>query len=176
LLLMRRLFHLLNFGLALLLAGGSLWAYPRLPARIPRHFGLGGTADAYWSATVVHWMLLPCIALAMAGLVYGAAWSIGRAPDSINVPNQQQYDALAPSDQRVILRDVQAFLYGTATAVLVLFLVGQWGTYHVATTASNALPTLGRVVSIGVPLGILAASLVFAWWVPRRVRRLSDNV
>jgi hypothetical protein len=76
----------------------------------------------------------------------------------------------------MILRDVEAFLYGTATAVLVLFLVGQWGTYHVATTASNALPTLGRVVSIGVPLGILAASLVFAWWVPRRVRRLSDNV
>ena len=172
---MRRLLHLLNLGLALLLAGGSLWAYPQLPTRIPRHFGLGGTADAYWSATVVHWMLLPCIALAMVGLVYGAAWWIGRAPGSINVPNQQQYDALAPSDQRVILRDVQAFLYGTATAVLVLFLVGQWGTYHVATSGSNTLPTLGMVVSFAVPLLVLAAAFGLAWWLPRRVRRRSED-
>jgi len=172
---MRRLLHLLNLGLGLLLVGGSLWAYPRLPARIPRHFGLGGTADAYWGATVVHWMLLPCIALAVAGLVYGAAWWIGRAPGSINVPNQQQYEALAPSAQRVILRDVQAFLYGTANAVLVLFSVIQASTYHVATTGSDALPTVGWVVSIGMPVGLLAAALGLAWWLPRRVRRRSED-
>jgi uncharacterized membrane protein len=173
--LMRRLLHLLNVGLALLLVGGSLWAYPQLPARIPRHFGLGGTADAYWAATLVHWMLIPTIALAVVGIVYGAAWWIGRASGRINVPNQQQYDALDPKDQHVVLNDVQTVLYGTATAMLVLFSVMQRSTYHVATTGSSALPTVGKIVLIAGPLVLLAAALGLAWWLPRRVRQLADK-
>ena len=173
--LMRRLMHLLNVGLALLLVGGSLWVFPHLPSRIPRHFGLGGVADAYWTATLVHWMLLPGIALAVVGIVYGAAWWTGRVPGSVSVPNQQQYDTLDPADQRVILNDVQAFLYATATAMLVLFSVMQGSTYHVAMSASNALPTIGTVVSIAVPLGLLVAALGLAWWLPRRVRRLAED-
>jgi len=70
---MGRILHVLNVGLALLLVGGSLWAYPHLPAQIPRHVGLDSTADAYWAATLMHWMLFPGIALAVAGLMYGAA-------------------------------------------------------------------------------------------------------
>lgn len=73
---MRRLVHVLNAGLALLLVGGSLWTFPQLPARIPRHFGLGGTADAYWAATLVHWLILPGIAIAAAAL--GLAWWLPR--------------------------------------------------------------------------------------------------
>ena len=172
---MRRLLHLLNLGLALLLAGGSLWAYPRLPARIPRHSGLGGTADAYWDATLVHWMLLPGIALVVVGTIYGAVWWVRRNPEALNVPNQQRYNALAPADKLVLFKDVKSFLYGTTTAMLALFVVMQWSTYHVATTGSEVLPTVGRVVSIGVPLGLLAAALGLAWWLPRRVRRLADD-
>ncbi|MEF8815463.1 MAG: DUF1648 domain-containing protein [Salinibacter sp.] len=172
---MRRLVHGLNAGLALLLIGGSLWAFPRLPARIPRHFGLGGTADAYWDATLLHWMLVPAIALVVVGIVYGAAWWTGHAPGSVNVPNQQKYDALAPAEKRVILRDVQVFLYGAATAMLVLFSVIQASTYHVATTGANALPTAGWGVSIAMPVGLLVAALGLAWWLPRRVRGLADD-
>ena len=172
---MRRLVHGLNAGLALLLIGGSLWAFPRLPVRIPRHFGLGGTADAYWDATLLHWMLVPAIALVVVGIVYGAAWWTGHAPGSVNVPNQQKYDALAPAEKRVILRDVQVFLYGTATAMLVLFSVIQASTYHVATTGANALPTAGWVVSVGMPVGLLAVALGLAWWLPRRMRGLADD-
>lgn len=172
---MRRLVHGLNAGLALLLVGGSLWAFPRLPARIPRHYGLGGTADAYWDATLLHWMLGPAIALVVVGIVYGAAWWTGQAPGSVNVPNQQQYDALAPAEKRVILRDVQVFLYGTATAMLVLFSVIQASTYHVATTGADTLPTAGWVVSVGMPVGLLAAALGLAWWLPRRMRGLADD-
>lgn len=66
---MRRLAHLLNAGLAVLLVVESLWAFPILPARIPRHFGIGGAVDAYWAATIGHWMLLLGITLTAVGLV-----------------------------------------------------------------------------------------------------------
>ena len=172
---MRRRIHLFNGGLALLLVGGSLWVIPRLPARIPRHFGLGGTADAYWEATLLHWMLVPAIALVVVGLVYGAAWGIGRASGSINVPNQQQYDALGPAAKHVVGRDVQVFLYGTATAMLVVFGAAQWGTYQVATSATATLPGVVRGVTLGVPVLLLGAAGGLAWWLPRRVRRLADD-
>lgn len=172
---MRRLFHLFNLGLAFLLVGGSLWAYPHLPARIPRHFGLGGAADAYWAATLVHWLVLPGIGLALASLLYGVAWLIGRTPGALNVPNQEQYDALDPAAKRGVLKDVQAFLYGTATAMLVLFAGMQGGTYSVATAGTEALPVAGRIGAFALPLGLLAAALGFAWWLPRRVQRLADD-
>ncbi len=172
---MRRQIHLFNGGLALFLVGGSAWALPQLPARIPHHFNLVGIADAYWATTPMRWMLLPGLALAVAALLYGVAGWVGRASDSINVPNQRQYDALAPAAKRVVCRDVQVFLYGTATAMLVLFAAIQASTYHVATTGADALPMLGWSVSIGMPVGLLAAALALAWWLPRRVRRLADE-
>jgi len=50
---MDRLAHVLDAILPLLLVRGSLWVFPTLPAQVPRHFGLGGTADAYWDATLL---------------------------------------------------------------------------------------------------------------------------
>lgn len=170
---MDRVVHVVNAVLTGGLVGGSLWLFPHLPDRVPRHFGIGGTADAYWEATLVHWMGLPCIAIAVAGLVYGAAWWIGRPPYSINVPNQQQYDALDPPDKRVVVGHVQAFLYWTAAAVLVLFSGAQWGTYQVAASGANTLPGYGRAVSLGMPVVLVVAALGVAWWLPRRVRELS---
>ncbi len=172
---MDRLTHGLNAALSLLLVGGSLWVFPTLPARVPRHFGLGGTADAYWDATLLHWMALPVIAIVVVGVVYGAAWWVGTRPSAVSMPNQQQYDALRPADQRVIARHVQTVLYGTATAMLVLFAVAQWSTYRVATSATNTLPGVGWALPLGIPVVLTIATGVLAWWLPRRMRRLADN-
>ncbi|PSQ61295.1 MAG: DUF1648 domain-containing protein [Bacteroidetes bacterium QH_10_64_19] len=172
---MDRLVHIVNAGLLALLIGGSLWLFPGLPDQVPRHFGIGGTADAYWEATLLHWMGLPCIAVAVAALVYGAAWWIGTPPYSISVPNQQQYDMLDPSDKRVVIGHVQAFLHWTATAMLALFLVAQWSTYQVAMSGASTLPGYGLAVSLGMPVVLVIAALGMAWWLPRRVRKLSGE-
>jgi len=172
---MRRLLHLLNLGLVLLLIGGSLRAFPHLPARIPRHFGLGGTADAYWDGTLVHWLLIPGIALIIVGLVYGVVCLIGSAATSFTVSSPEQYNALAPSQQRAVARSIQSFLYGTATAMLILFSAAQWGTYRVATSATTTLPGSVRVLTVGIPVVLVVAMGVLAWWLPRRVWRLVNN-
>ncbi len=172
---MDRLTHGLNAVLSLLLVGGSLWVLPTLPARVPRHFGLGGTADAYWDATLLHWMALPAIAIVVVGGLYGAAWWVGTRPAAVSMPDQQRYDALRPADQRLIAGHVQTFLYGTATATLVLFVVAQGSTYHVATSATNTLPRVGWVLTLGIPVVLTIATGALAWWLPRRVRRLAGD-
>lgn len=172
---MTRLAHGLNAVLSILLVSGSLWVFPTLPAEVPRHFGLGGTADAYWEATLLHWMVLPAVAIVVVGIVYGAAWWTGRTPTSINVPNQEQYDALDPAHKRAVAARVQTFLYWTATAILVLFSVAQWSTYQVATSGANTLPGVGYGLTLGIPVILLLASGGLAWWLPRRVRRLAGD-
>ena len=81
---MDRLTHGLNAALSLLLVGGSLWVFPTLPARVPRHFGLGGTADAYWDATLLHWMALPAIAIVVVGgsTAPRGGWARGPPPSA----------------------------------------------------------------------------------------------
>lgn len=138
---MNRTLHVINTGLVVLLVAGSLWVYPTLPEQIPRHFGLGGTADAFWDASLAHWMVLPFCAIGTGALVYGAAWVIDWAPSSLSIPNREEYDALDPSAQRVVVGVVQRFLYGTAFGLFVLFSVFQVGTYQAAVAASNSLPT-----------------------------------
>ena len=149
--------------------------FPRLPAQVPRHFGLSGTADAYWDATLLHWMALPAIAIIVVVGIYGAAWWVGARPSAVNMPNQQRYDALSPANQRAIARHVQAFLYGTATAMLVLFSAAQWSTYQVAMSATNTLSGGGRALTLGIPVVLTIATGILAWWLPRRVRRLADD-
>ncbi|WP_259098058.1 hypothetical protein [Salinibacter ruber] len=70
---------------------------------------------------------------------------------------------------------MQTFLYGTATATLVLFVVAQGSTYHVATSATNTLPEVGWALTLGIPVVLTIATGALAWWLPRRVRRLAGD-
>jgi uncharacterized membrane protein len=167
--------HIVNGGLLVLLLGGSLWAYPALPDQIPRHFGVGGEADAYWATTPLRWMLLPMIAVGSAGLVYGAAGLIGRAPDAVNAPSQEQYDRLSPGQKRVVAAYAQRVVYWMTTPLLGAFGAGQGGAYHVATTPATALPPAVMIAIAGGLLAVLGLAGGLGWGMRRRIRELAED-
>ncbi|MEQ9570373.1 MAG: DUF1648 domain-containing protein, partial [Longimicrobiales bacterium] len=76
---MRRALDTLNAGLALAIVAYAVWAWPRLPERIPAHFGADGTPDRWTETTVGSWFLLPAIGLASWGLIVGLReWMVRR--------------------------------------------------------------------------------------------------
>lgn len=171
---MNRLVHLVNGTLLALLFGGSLWAYPMLPEQIPRHFGLYGQADAYWATTLLHWMLIPFVAIFSGAIVYGSGWLIGRVPERVTVPNQGRYEQLSDRDKHVITTRVQRAVYWMAAPLLVVFGACQVGIYHVATTSDTALPSAVMVTMGGGILLILGIAVGLGWWLRRRTRQRAD--
>lgn len=172
---MNRVLHVVNAGLSCLLVGGSLWVFPTLPEQIPRHFGLAGTADAFWEASLVHWMFLPGVALGLLGFLYAVAGVIKWAPSAISVPNREQYDALDPSDQRRIVGVIQSYMYWTAFGLLLLFSALQLGTHEVAIGSSNTLPPAVLGVLVVVVIDIIGGAVWLGWHLPRRVQELSET-
>lgn len=150
-----RHYRILNALLVLALLAGSAWAYPRLPGRIPIHFGLSGEPDRWAARSVISWYLLPAIAVATAlGMhaisVYGTRW-----PEAWNLPEKRRFLALPRSAQAPIIERMQGFLAFTGLVVTALFSVLQAGIYTASTSG-------GR--SAGLPVwasgGILAAVLL----------------
>lgn len=169
-----RLPHVVNGMLLAVLFGGSLWVYPALPEQIPRHFGLFGQADAYWAASLVHWLLIPIVAVLSAAALYGPAWIVNAVPASwVNVPNQEQYEALPPAEKQIVIMLVQQVLYWMAAATLVLLLAVQGSTYYVATTAATALPALGVGTMLAALLAVGGLTGWLIWRLPKRVQALS---
>ncbi len=166
--------HLLNGLLLVALIGGSLWVYPTLPEQIPRHFNVYGQADAWGNTTLVHWLLVPVVALFSVGLIYAPAWIVGAVPASwMNVPDREAYEALPAAQKRHVRHLVQRGLYWMGTATLLIFGAVQASTYDVATTAATALPTAG-IGAMGLGLFAIAGLTVWLiWGVPRRIRALS---
>jgi uncharacterized membrane protein len=66
---MKVFFDTVNKGLIVVLVGAALWAWPRLPERIPTHFGLDGQADAWSETTLVSWFLVPASGLLLIAIL-----------------------------------------------------------------------------------------------------------
>lgn len=160
----RRIAHFLNVALLVLSLGASLWVLPSLPAQIPRHFNLVGTADAYWVGTLPHWLFLPIVGVALTGLLYGIAWIVAWSAPRTSGPARTEQASLHPSRARPGVTGVQLYLYWTATGMLVVFGALQWGVYRVATTPADALPPLVRGVSVVVIVAVLGGAGGLAWW------------
>lgn len=149
--------RLLNAVLLLALFAGSAWAYPRLPARIPIHFGFSGQPDAWESRSFWSWFMLPIIAAALAlGLQVVSAWS-ARHPELWNVPEKRRFLALDAAARAPIvakLREFVAFVGVVATALLG---VVQIAVYQAATGAATGLP-VWSLASICAALLVMAVA------------------
>lgn len=164
--------HPANAALLTLLVSGSVLYFPRLPERIPRHFGASGQPDAWWEATLLHWLSLPLLALVTAALLYSVAWLLGRHRGRLQVPNQARFDTLKPAAQNQILALVQSYLYWTASILTLLFISVQLAIYQVALGYSTLLPTHVKLAAAGALMALLAATIGLIRTVRHRVDEL----
>lgn len=137
-----------------------------LPERVPTHFGLQGSPDAFGSRAtllILNWTML----FFNAALFLGLPWLMERLPDDlINLPNKAHW--LAPERRASTLASLSSHLrwMGSATQLLMMDLLSQ--TLAVATGEAGALPHSSA--SLGVYLAFTALWVV---WLYNRFRRIN---
>lgn len=154
-------FRLLNAILVLALFAGSAWAYPRLPERIPMHFGVSGQADAWAGRSIASWFLLPAVTAALALMMYALSAAGASNPHLWNLPDKRLFLALSRAEQAPIIARMQRFIAMISIVVTLLLGAIQAGIYRTSTAATNTLPvwTLGWIFASLLVIGIAAYRL-----------------
>ena len=153
----------------------ALWLWPRLPARIPVHFGASGAVDRWAPTTLVTWFALPLL----AALISASLWGLGRwavtAPKLWNVPEKERFLALSPEARAPVMDMVRGFLDGTGIVTILFLGLMHWWTYRTATGASRGLSRLFPLwISLAV-LGALVASVALYVRLQRRILEASRS-
>lgn len=141
---------------------GWCWGAARLPERVPTHFGLDGSADAWGSRTehIVFFAILGVVLLlGMPALMYAATGGDGTF---LNLPNKEYWLAPERRDEfrRRFLADSLVFVALTGTLMSVLQAVVVWSALRADDPPAWVFPV------------VIAAFLVaVAIWVRRLLAR-----
>jgi uncharacterized membrane protein len=146
----------LNLALLAVLLVGSALAYPRLPERIPTHFGLDGTPDRWVETSLVSWFILPLIALGMNALLYALTALTMRNPRFVNLPGKERLLALPAERQRAVLRRMREGMDSLLAPMTLAFCLIQLAIYRTAVGAG------GRVEILAALLLVLLGSIIGA--------------
>lgn len=146
---MRRFFDTLNVLLLAILVGFALWAWPRLPERIPLHFGLGGEADRWGHRTLSSWFGAPGIGVL---LTLGMAWFrkvFPRHPRWVNLPNRMKLSDVPEAARGPVVEMLSGFFALLQTELLLIFGLITWGSYRAAMgSSSQAIMILVLVLAV----------------------------
>lgn len=129
---MRRALDALNTVVAAAIVAYAVWAWPRLPERIPAHFGADGQPDRWTDTSLVSWFLLPAIGLVTWGLLVGLRGWMVRRPHRINLPAGRTLDEFPPELRPAIIEHLRSFMALVAFEVLVIFGLIVVGNYRAA--------------------------------------------
>lgn len=146
--------RLLNAILLLALFAGSAWAYPRLPARIPIHFGFSGQADAWASRSFFSWFMLPVIAAALALGLQAIAASAAGHPALWNVPDKRRFLALDADARAPIVAKLREFVAFVSVMVTALLGLIQVAVFRTATGTATRLPAWA-MAAVGAALLVM---------------------
>ena len=127
---MRRLFDTLNRALATGLVAAAVWAWPRLPAQIPTHFGLDGQPDAWGAKTLGSWFLAPAMALLLVALIGWFRWMLPRRPGWVNLPDKTRLSELPEAARTPVVEMLSGFLSLVQVEILVIFCLIQLSTFR----------------------------------------------
>jgi uncharacterized membrane protein len=156
---MKSFFDRLNGVLVVGLVGFALWAWPRLPDRIPTHFGLDGTADAWSPRSPGSWFGLPAIALLLMAGMGCVRWLLPRKPGWVNLPDRTRLDSLPEAARRPVNEMLSGFLSLLQCQLLVIFALIQLSTYR----AALGLSSQGIMVLV-LLLAILPSPFFLVWF------------
>jgi uncharacterized membrane protein len=118
---MRRSVDAFNILLLLALVGFALWAWPRLPDRIPTHFGVGGEPDRWADRSWASWFGVPGVAVGLTLLMAGVRVLIRTHPRWVNLPDRRRLSDLPPLARGPVLEVVSTLLALVQTELLVIF-------------------------------------------------------
>lgn len=129
---MRRFLETLNTALAALTVAFSIWVWPRLPERIPVHFGADGQPDRWSEATLVSWFMLPAIGvISWAFVRVAGAWAL-RRPERMNLPSGGTVADYPPEVRPAVVEHMRGFLALVGFEVLLIFGLIVVGSYWTA--------------------------------------------
>jgi uncharacterized membrane protein len=69
--------------------GACITIYPRLPERIPLHFGFAGGADAWTGSSMGIWLLMPAIGAVVVLFGYALSGVAARTPEMWNLRQEE---------------------------------------------------------------------------------------
>ncbi|MGY1718029.1 DUF1648 domain-containing protein [Blastococcus sp. SYSU DS0552] len=140
-----------------------VWAWTRLPARVPVHFGPGGEPDT-WAGRPAALVGAAVLGLAMAAVFAGCARFVRRCrPELVNVPNPGYWKRAENLDRLRGMITTDLWLIGAWTFLLLTGV--QWLVVRAATADDPGLGPWPLVLVGGYLVG-LAAHL--GWMFTRR--------
>lgn len=157
---MRKVVEAVNAILVLGVVGYAVWAWPRLPAEIPAHFGIDGQADRWAATTPIEWFMLPAIAvLCWAGMMAVGRFAIAR-PHRINLPGGRSLADYPEAVHPPVKEHLRGFIALATTELLVIFgliVVAQFRT----ATGGDGQPLVLAVLAIAVLSSPLMLAVFF---------------
>lgn len=157
---MRRVLDGVNAILAMAVVGYAVWAWPRLPAEIPAHFGVDGRADRWAATTPFEWFLLPAIAVASWLAMTVLARFVASRPHRINMPGGGSLADYPEAVHPAVNRHMRLFVALATTELLVIFGLIAVAQFRTA-TGGDGQPLILAVLAIAVLSSPLMLSVFF---------------
>ena len=138
---MKKLYDLANLTLLLLTGVFVYGAYPRLPARIPMHFGIDGRPDRWGGrGELVVLAVLPLVMTAVFYILSRYVPRMGANPRAMNIPHKEEFFRL-PAERRAVYWALLAeFFAGLAAALNLLFYTLIRTTVRIAEGGASLMP------------------------------------
>ena len=127
---MKRFWGTVNSVLATGLVAATLWAWPRLPAQIPTHFGLDGQADAWGAKSPESWFVAPAMGLLLYVMIGWFRRMLPRRPGWVNLPDKTRLTDLPEAASAPVVEMLSGFLALGQGEILVIFCLIQLSTYR----------------------------------------------
>ena len=129
---MKRFFDSLNWVLVILMVAFAVWAWPQLPEKIPTHFGIRGTPDAWSEKTLLRWFTVPAVGIGLTGLLWLVRFILPHRPKWVNLPDRRCLTELPEECQKQVIKMLAGFLAMVQTELLVIFGLIEWASYRSA--------------------------------------------